>query len=95
MATNLKPFCSKRSMILPTSPRWTPSGLTMIKVRSVLPAIALDIKEKNAKIVAIMNKIFLLLLLLVLAASPANDDDKNDVLEILCIGISFIVNTAN
>ena len=33
-ATSLKPFCSKRSMILETIPRWTPSGLIMMKVRS-------------------------------------------------------------
>lgn len=32
--TSLKPFCSKRSMILDTNPRWTPSGLIMMKVRS-------------------------------------------------------------
>ena len=36
-ATSLKPLASKRLMISPTSPRWTPSGLTMMKVRSVLP----------------------------------------------------------
>lgn len=48
-ATSLKPFCSKRSMILPTSPRWTPSGLTMMKVRSLLAAIATEIIEKSAK----------------------------------------------
>lgn len=34
MATNLNPFSSKRLMILPTRPRWTPSGLTMMNVRS-------------------------------------------------------------
>ena len=32
--TSLKPFCSKRAMIFETRPRWTPSGLIMIKVRS-------------------------------------------------------------
>ena len=53
-ATNLKPFCSKRLMILPTSPRWTPSGLTMMKVRSWLAAIAFDISENNANKVQII-----------------------------------------
>ena len=34
MPTNLNPFCSNRLTISPTRPRWTPSGLIMIKVRS-------------------------------------------------------------
>jgi len=34
MATSLKPLVSNRLMISPTSPRWTPSGLTMMKVCS-------------------------------------------------------------
>lgn len=33
-ATNLKPFCSKRLIISPTIPLWTPSGLTIMKVLS-------------------------------------------------------------
>lgn len=41
MATSRKPFCSNRLMISPTSPRWTPSGLMAMKVRSQLAAIAL------------------------------------------------------
>ena len=32
--TSLKPFSSKRAMILDTRPRWTPSGLIIMKVRS-------------------------------------------------------------
>lgn len=32
--TSLKPFFSKRAMISPTCPRWTPSGLTARKVLS-------------------------------------------------------------
>ena len=35
IATSLKPRCSNRLMIFPTSPRWTPSGLIAIKVRSL------------------------------------------------------------
>jgi hypothetical protein len=38
MATSLKPFCSNRLMISPTSPRWTPSGLIMMKVCSRAPS---------------------------------------------------------
>lgn len=34
MPTNLNPLASKRLIISPVSPRWTPSGLTAIKVRS-------------------------------------------------------------
>lgn len=41
MATRRKPFCSKRLMISPTSPRCTPSGLMAMKVRSQLAAMAL------------------------------------------------------
>lgn len=82
MATNLKPFCSKRSMILPTSPRWTPSGLTIMKVRSVLAAIAVEIRENNDRSDAIIKQNFNVLLgLLLLLASPAlNNDENNDVL---------------
>lgn len=54
-ATNLNPLASKRLMIFPTSPLWTPSGLTMIKVRSLLAAIACENKEKNANIEQIIN----------------------------------------
>lgn len=52
MATSLNPFCSKRSMIFPTSPLWTPSGLTMIKVRSWLAIVTTrsDINANSAKI---------------------------------------------
>ena len=39
IATSLKPFFSKRLMISPTRPRWTPSGLIMINVRSFMPAM--------------------------------------------------------
>lgn len=39
IATSLKPFSSKRWIILPTRPRCTPSGLTMMKVRSLFSAI--------------------------------------------------------
>lgn len=41
MATSRNPFCSNRLMISPTSPRWTPSGLMAMKVRSPFPAMAL------------------------------------------------------
>lgn len=34
-ATSLKPLCSKRLMISPHSPLWTPSGFTAMKVRSM------------------------------------------------------------
>jgi hypothetical protein len=47
-ATSLNPFASNRLIILPTNPLCTPSGLTMIKVRSLASAIALENKEKNA-----------------------------------------------
>src|SRR5512136_2574903 len=33
-ATSFRPFFSSRETISPTRPRWTPSGLTMTKVRS-------------------------------------------------------------
>lgn len=39
MATSLKPLPSKRWIILPTRPRCTPSGLTMMKVRCLFSAI--------------------------------------------------------
>ena len=39
IATSLKPFCSNRLMISPTRPRWTPSGLMAMKVRSALLAV--------------------------------------------------------
>lgn len=55
MATNLKPLASKRLMISPTSPRWTPSGLIMIKVRSWLPAIIFAINERNDNKVQIID----------------------------------------
>lgn len=65
-------------MILPTSPRWTPSGLTIMKVRSVLAAIAVEIRENNDRSDAIIKQNFNVLLLL---ASPAlNNDENNDVL---------------
>lgn len=41
MATSRNPFCSNLLMISPTSPRWTPSGLIAMKVRSPFPAMAL------------------------------------------------------
>lgn len=41
MATSRNPFCSNRLIISPTSPRWTPSGLMAMKVRSPFPAMAL------------------------------------------------------
>lgn len=55
MATNLKPLASKRLMIFPTMPRWTPSGFTIMKVRSLFAAIALENNEKNAKIEPIIK----------------------------------------
>lgn len=51
METSLKPFSSKRWTILPTSPRWTPSGLIMMKVRSLLPDMALIPRETKKKTV--------------------------------------------
>jgi hypothetical protein len=47
-ATSLNPFASYRLIILPTIPLCTPSGLTMIKVRSLASAIAFENNEKNA-----------------------------------------------
>lgn len=41
MATSLKPLSSNRWIILPTRPRWTPSGLIIMKVRSSFSAIFL------------------------------------------------------
>ena len=48
-ATSLNPFCSNLFMIFPTSPRWTPSGFTIMKVLSRGVAILREIKEKIAK----------------------------------------------
>jgi hypothetical protein len=48
-ATSLNPFASNRLIILPTNPLWTPSGLTMIKVRSLASAIAFENKDKIAR----------------------------------------------
>lgn len=39
IATSLKPLSSNRWIILPTRPRCTPSGFTMIKVRSLFSAM--------------------------------------------------------
>jgi hypothetical protein len=47
-ATSLNPFASNRLIILPTTPLCTPSGLTIIKVRSLASAIAFENNEKNA-----------------------------------------------
>ena len=47
IATNLKPLASNRLIISPTNPRWTPSGLTMMKVRSLFPDILIVIQVKN------------------------------------------------
>lgn len=56
MATSLKPFCSNRLTISPTSPRWTPSGLIMMKVCSLSPDIVVgdevivsqgEVREQN------------------------------------------------
>lgn len=55
IATSLNPFCSNFFIILPTSPLWTPSGFTMIKVRSLCSAIACENNEKIDKIVAIIR----------------------------------------
>lgn len=55
IATSLKPFCSNFLIILPTRPLCTPSGLTMIKVRSLASAIARENNEKIDKIVAIIR----------------------------------------
>lgn len=49
MATSLNPFCSNRLMISPTSPRWTPSGLMAMNVRSAMEAIVL--KGKGMKVI--------------------------------------------
>jgi hypothetical protein len=48
-ATSLNPFASNRLIILPTNPLWTPSGLTMRKVRSLASAIAFENKDKIAR----------------------------------------------
>lgn len=42
-------------MILPTRPRWTPSGFTMIKVLSLFADMALDIIENIDKIQPIIQ----------------------------------------
>lgn len=52
IATSRKPFCSNRSMILPTNPRWTPSGLMAMKVRSVLEAIIMPARETQKEVSA-------------------------------------------
>src|SRR5438093_7868367 len=39
--TILRPRASKRRTISPTRPRWTPSGLTIAKVRSVISRLGL------------------------------------------------------
>lgn len=49
MATSLNPFCSNRLMISPTSPRWTPSGLMAMNVRSAIEAIVL--MRKGIKVI--------------------------------------------
>jgi hypothetical protein len=46
-ATSLNPFASNLLIILPTKPLWTPSGLTIRKVRSLVAAIVFENKEKN------------------------------------------------
>lgn len=48
-ATSLKPLCSKRLMISPHSPLWTPSGLTAMKVRSMFTAGRLQTPTKKKK----------------------------------------------
>lgn len=45
--TRRNPFCSKRLMISPTSPRWTPSGLIAMKVRSLLAMVLERGKQGN------------------------------------------------
>ena len=42
-------------MMSPTSPRWTPSGLIIIKVRSRFADIVGESQEKSAKSVAIIQ----------------------------------------
>lgn len=49
MATSLNPFCSNRLMISPTSPRWTPSGLMAMNVRSAIEAIVL--RKEGIKVI--------------------------------------------
>ncbi len=50
MATNLKPFCSKRLMISPISPLCTPSGLMAMNVRSSsFSDIELKMKTNTSK----------------------------------------------
>jgi hypothetical protein len=41
MATSRNPFCSNRLMMSPTNPRWTPSGLIMMKVLSLLASLVI------------------------------------------------------
>ena len=52
-ATSLNPFASNLLIILPTNPLCTPSGLTIIKVRSLVAAIAFENNDKNDKTVQI------------------------------------------
>lgn len=61
MATSLKPLCSKRLMISPTRPLWTPSGLMAMKVRSLL-AMVLQQEDRDGsgpsvKCTLTMNKL--------------------------------------
>lgn len=46
-ATSLKPLCSKRLMISPHSPLWTPSGFTAMKVRSMFADCRHDTNEEE------------------------------------------------
>ena len=50
MATSLNPFCSKRLMMSPTNPRWTPSGLIMMKVRSVLAIFSGVVQDSKSEL---------------------------------------------
>ena len=53
-ATSLYPLASNRFMISPTSPLWTPSGFTMIKVRSALASAILENPARMCNKVATM-----------------------------------------
>merc|ERR1712142_943638 len=61
-STSLNPRCSNRLMMSPTSPRWTPSGFTMMKVRSVLDMVWVEEEEEEELTIqiTILNKLKLL-----------------------------------
>ena len=54
--TSFKPFFSKRDIISPISPRWTPSGFTIMNVLSLWAAMAEENEEQIARKVHTIEK---------------------------------------